>query len=100
MRRLATIDAVRSALDENRNTLAVVTAAFVCACRFEHEAVASLLLERSIALDPELARHIDGSTDPLSFIRSLKKSDVAQAAALGPWKVFVMEQVTRAIPRP
>ena len=35
-----------------------------CACRFEHEAVASLLLERSIALDPELGKHVDGSAGP------------------------------------
>ena len=69
----------------------------MCACRFEHEAVASLLLERSIALDPELGKHIDGSTDRLSFIRCFKKSDLAQAAALGLWKVFVMEQVTRTV---
>ena len=39
---------------------AAVNEAFMCACRFEHEAVASLLLERSIALDPELGKHIDG----------------------------------------
>ena len=77
--------------------LAAVNEAFACACRFEHEAVASLLLERSIALDPELGKHIDHSTDRLSFIRALGKLGLAQAAALGPWKVFVMEQVTRAI---
>ncbi len=91
---LGDLDAVRTALDENGNDLAAVNEAFVSACRFEHEAVASLLLERSIALDPELGKHIDGSTDRLSFIRCFKKSDLAQAAALGPWKVFVMEQVS------
>ena len=73
-------------LDENGNDLAIVNDAFVCACRFEHEAVASLLLERSIALDPELGEHIDGSTDRVSFIRCFKKSDLAQVAALGPWE--------------
>jgi hypothetical protein len=93
---LGELDAVRTALDENGNDLATVNDAFMCACRFEHEAVASFLLERSIALDPELGKHIDGSTDRVSFIRCFKKSDVAQAAALGPWKVFVMEQVSRA----
>jgi hypothetical protein len=94
---LGELDAVRTALDENGNDLAIVNDAFVCACRFEHEAVASLLLDRSIALDPELDTHIDGSTDRASFIACFKKSDLAQVAALGPWKVFVMEQVTRAI---
>ena len=48
---------------------AAVNEAFVCACRFEHEAVASLLLERSIALDPELGKHIDGSVGRLAFIK-------------------------------
>jgi hypothetical protein len=82
---LGDLDAVRAALDENGSDLAIVTEAFVCACRFEHEAVASLPLERSIALDPEHGEHIDGSTDRLPFIRCLKKSDFAQAATLGPW---------------
>src|SRR6266446_491315 len=66
---LGDLDAVRVHLDENENDLATINEAFVCACRFEHEAVASLLLERSIALDPELGKHIDGSTDRVSFIR-------------------------------
>ena len=94
---LGDLDAVRTALDGSGNDLATVNEAFVCACRFEHEAVASLLLERSIALDPELGNHIDGTSDRVSFIRCFKKSDLARAATLGPWKVFVMEQVTRAI---
>ena len=92
-------DDVRAALDEN-GALKTVNEAFVCACRFGHEAVASLLLERSIALDPELGKHIDGHTDRLSFIRCFNRtdrSDVAQVAALGPWKVFVMGQVQRAL---
>ena len=89
---------VRTALDENGNDLATVNDAFVSACRFEHEAVASLLLERSIALDPELGTHIDGSTDRLSFIRHFdRQSDSAQVAALGLWKVFVMEQVSARV---
>ena len=66
---LGDLDAVRTALDENGNDLAAVNEAFVCACRFEHEAVASLLLERSIALDPELGKHIDDSVGRLAFIK-------------------------------
>jgi hypothetical protein len=41
---------VRAALDENGNDLAIVTDAFTTACGFEHEAAASLLLDRCIAL--------------------------------------------------
>ena len=97
---LGDVDAVRAALGENGNDLATVNEAFVSACRFGHEAVASLLLERSIALDPELGKHIDGHTDRLSFIRCFNRSDrsdFAQVAALGLWKVFVMGQVQRAL---
>ena len=72
----------------------------MCACRFEHEAVASLLLERSIALDPELGTHVDGSGGRLAFIRCFDRKWIGGLRArdaVGPWKVFVMEQVTRAI---
>ena len=51
---LGDLDGVRSALDDNGSDLETVNEAFVCACRFDREAVASTLLERSIALDPEL----------------------------------------------
>ncbi len=70
---LGDLDAVRAALDENGNDLKTVNEAFVCACRFDREAVASLLLERSIALDPELGKHIDGSTDRVSFIKAYNR---------------------------
>ena len=66
---LGDIDAVRTALDENGNDLAAVNEAFTVACSFEHEAVASLLLDRSIALDPELGAHVDGSGGRLAFIK-------------------------------
>ena len=93
---LGELDAVRNALNENGNDLAIVNDAFMCACRFEHEAVASLLLERSIALDPELGKHIDGSLDRLAFIKYFIEKRPAHVTAVGPWKAFVMEQVSRA----
>jgi hypothetical protein len=55
----------------------------VCACRFDREAVASPLLERSVALDPEHGKHIDGSTGRASFIKAFEKSDFAQIAEFG-----------------
>jgi hypothetical protein len=93
---LGDFDAVRTALDENGNDLAAVNQAFICACRFEHETVASLLLERLIALDPELATHVDGSLGRLAFIKFFIEKGPADAAVVGPWKAFVMEQVRRA----
>ena len=95
---LGDLDGVRAALNESGNDLKTVNEAFVSACRFDHEAVASLLLERSIALDPELGTHIGGSTDRITFIKAFAKADFAQVAELGLWKVFVMEQVRRAVP--
>src|SRR4051812_35893388 len=65
---LGDYDAVRASLDEKGDDLAAVNEAFMIACRFEHEAVASLLLERSIALDPELRKHLAGSADRLAFV--------------------------------
>jgi len=97
---LGDVAAVGAALGQNGSDLATVDEAFVSACRFGHEAAASLLLERSIALDPELGKHIDGHTDRLSFIRCFNRSDrsdFAQVAALGLWRVFVMGQVQRAL---
>jgi hypothetical protein len=91
------LDAVREALDENGNDLETVNEAFVSACHFAHEAVASLLLERSIALDADLGTHIDGVTDRGSFINAFGKSDFEKVAAFGLWKVFVMEQVRRTV---
>jgi hypothetical protein len=91
------LDAVRTALDENGNDLVAVNGAFVCASSFEHEAVASLLLERAIALDPELGTHVDGSLGRLAFIKYFIERRPAHATAVGPWKAFVMEQVSRAV---
>ena len=93
-------DAVRASLDENGNDLAAVNEAFLCACRFEHEAVASLLLERSIALDAELGKHVEGSADRLAFIKYLleeRSLHFAHATPAGPWQAFLMEQVMRAV---
>ena len=94
---LGDLDAVRTALDENGNDHATVNDAFLCACRFGHEAVASLLLERSIALDPELGNQVDGSPGRLAFVKYFIDTRVAHATtAVRPWKAFVMERVSRA----
>jgi hypothetical protein len=90
-------NAVRAALDQHANDLHSVNEALVCAARFDHEAVASLLLERCVALDPALGERIDARTDRVSFIKSLAKSDFAHVAELGLWRVFVVEQVGRAV---
>ena len=107
---LGDLDAVRTALDENGNDAAVVALiplineAFVRACLFHHEAVALLLLERAITLDPELGKKVDGRVGRLAFVKSLIDAQpenvreiAGQATAVGLWKVFVMKQVTEAV---
>ena len=94
---LGDLDAVRTELDENANELAIVNEAFVRACGFQHETVASLLLDRSIALDPELGTRVDGSVGRPEFITYFVEKRPAHAIGVGLWKAFVMEQVKRAI---
>jgi hypothetical protein len=94
---LGDLDAARTALDENGNDLAAINEAFVRACSYHHFGVASLLLERSIALDPELEKHVDGGTGRLAFIRYFIDKGAPDARAVGLWKGFVMAQVSRAI---
>jgi hypothetical protein len=94
---LGDIDAVRAALDENGNDLAAITDAFTLACSFEHEAIASLLLDRAVALDPELGTHVDGSVGRLALIKYFIDNRPEHAIEVGLWKAFVMEQVSRAV---
>ncbi|HSA55618.1 MAG TPA: hypothetical protein VLE53_07925 [Gemmatimonadaceae bacterium] len=102
---LGDLDAVRTALDENGNDLSAVNEAFVRACCFGHDAVASLLLERSIALDPELGRHVDEGMGRGAFIRYFIETRLEAvreigwyATTVGLWGAFVIEQVSRAVP--
>jgi ankyrin repeat protein len=93
------LDAARAARDENGNDLATVNEAFMTACRFEHEAVASVLLERSIALDAELGRRVDESVGRSAFIEYFVKKiqQDPPRGARGPWQTFVMGQIQRAL---
>ena len=96
---LGDLGAVRAALDRNANDLPTINEAFLTACRFEHEALASLLLERSTALDPELGARIDGTVGRFAFVKSLLERemlDPTRAAAVGLWKTFVIGRIQRA----
>jgi hypothetical protein len=93
---LGDLDGLRAALDENADDLATVNEAFMCACRFKQEAVASLLLERSVTLDPDLGRQIDGSVGRRAFITHFIEKGRSDAKRAGLWLAFVMDQVSRA----
>jgi len=93
-------DAVRASLDENENDLERINAAFMIACRFEHESIASLLLERSVEIDAGLGKRVDGSVGRVAFIQYLiaeRSLTFVRAKPAGPWQAFVMEQVMRAV---
>jgi hypothetical protein len=94
---LGDIDVVRATLHEDGNTLAVVTEAFTVARGFKHGAIASLLLDRAIALDPELGAHVDASPGRPAFVKYFIDYGPPHAIEVGLWKAFVMEQVSRAI---
>jgi hypothetical protein len=94
---LGAIDAVRTALGENENDLPAVTEAFTTACSFEHESIASLLLDEAIARDPELGALIDQNVGRLAFARYFIDNRPRHATELGLWKAFVMEHVKRAV---
>ncbi|HKF23251.1 MAG TPA: ankyrin repeat domain-containing protein [Candidatus Angelobacter sp.] len=94
---LGDLDAVRTALDASGNDPAAVTEAFTIACSFEHKAMVSLLLDRAIALDPELGAHVDGSVGRPGFAKYFIDNRPRHATEAGLWKAFVMEQVSRAV---
>jgi hypothetical protein len=98
------LDALRAELDASGTDPAAVNEAFVRGCLFEQEAAASLLLDRAVALDPQLGEKIDGGVGRAAFVRDLIHTPAgtvselaAQAAVPGPWKVFVMKGVTEAM---
>jgi len=98
---LGDADAIRAALNSDANELSAVNEAFLIACGFHHEAVASLLLARSIALDPGLGERIDANVEGgrATFVRDFIEKlpvDRERSAADGLWKTFVRGRVSRA----
>jgi hypothetical protein len=91
---LGDLGAVRASLDENGNDLANVNDAFMCACGFQHKEVASVLLDRCIALDANLGRRIDAWQGRSAFIDALGK----HAQRFGsPWQTLVVNEVRQTI---
>jgi Ankyrin repeat len=96
---LGGLDGIRASLDTNAGDLAAVNEAFMCACRFQHAAAAALLLDRAIALDPELGRRIDGGPGRSAFIQYFiaNKPDFTEGESAPLWQTFRIEQVGRAL---
>jgi hypothetical protein len=94
---LGDVDAVRASLRESGNVAAVISEAFLCASSFQHEALASVLLDRLIALDPELGARIDESVGRAAFIRDFIENRAQFSAQDGLWRLFVMRRIMLAV---
>lgn len=74
---------------------ALLDRAFMNACRFRRTAVATFLLERSIAMNPELGSRIDSGPGRATYIEKLGQRHVHEYGS--PWQTFVMDEILRAI---
>src|SRR6267143_5656227 len=66
---LGDVNGIRACLDANGDDLAAVYQAFMCACHLQHATAAALLLDRSITLDVEMGRQIDGGPGRSAFVQ-------------------------------
>ena len=89
---LGDIDGVRDCLDRGGDA-ATVTHAFLCACRFQHKAVAALLLSRCIELDPALGERVEKWRGRSGFIDYLAEHPVYGS----PWRTVVMNELQAAM---
>jgi hypothetical protein len=102
-------EAVRARLDESRerdddadgpDDRTVIGRALMNACRFRHTGIASRLLERAIALDPDLGRRIDrwqGRQAFVEFLIQYPASSAEWGVEMRPWEAFVFRQLTSAL---
>ena len=80
--------------------------ALMNACRFRHTGIASRLLERSVALDPDLGRRIDRWQGRQAFVEFLIQHPGSywsggptegERRETTPWEAFVIRQLTSAL---
>ncbi|HUQ83640.1 MAG TPA: ankyrin repeat domain-containing protein [Gemmatimonadaceae bacterium] len=84
----------------NEHDLALTSEAFVRACRFQHESAAAFLLDRCIALDPELGRQVDAWQGRAAFVRLFAAHDpllFTSSEPAGLWQTSLMYRVMLAI---
>src|SRR5262245_42851116 len=99
---LGDVNGIRGGLDEGTTSagdLAAVNEAFMYACHLQHAAAAILLLDRSITLDAEMGRRIDGGPGRSELIQFFvaNKPDVYNPDPFEPWQAFVKQQVDHAM---
>jgi hypothetical protein len=93
-------EAVRTHVTEGSDEEIIIGRALMNACRFKHAGIASLLLERAIALDADLGHRIDRWQSRGSFVEFLIQHPGSHWAGVGPertpWETFVIRQLTSA----
>ena len=88
----------RDGAEESSNEQTVIGHALMTACRFKHTDIALRLLERSIALDPELGRRIDRWQSRKAFVEFLAQQPglLWHEPETTPWETFVILQLASA----
>jgi hypothetical protein len=99
---LGDLDGLRAWFSEHArdHDLVLTSDAFVCACRYQHESVASFLLDRCIALDPNLGKQIDGWEGRAAFVRYFIDNNPLEFTESNPsglWQASLMGRVMLAI---
>ena len=94
--------AAREAQESTESIL--IGRALLNACRFNHTSLALRLLDRAVALDPDLGRRIDRSTPQgrQAFVEFLIEHPAWSVEETGgpettPWEEFVVRQLKRAL---
>jgi ankyrin repeat protein len=96
---LGDVDNIRACLATYDDDLVAVNEAFMFACHLQHAAAAALLLDRSVTLDSELSKGIDGGPGRTAFIAYFiaNKPDVHQGVPFNPWQAYVQQQIDHAM---
>lgn len=96
----ARLEGPRAAEDaqESSGEQSLIDRAFKTACRFRHTDIALGLLERAIALDPELGRRIDRWQSRTAFVEFLAQQPgiLWRDPEATPWETFVILQLGSA----
>jgi hypothetical protein len=96
----AWLDGSRSTDDgeESHNERIVIDRALMIACRFKHTKIALRLLERAIALEPELGARIDRWESRTAFVEFLAQQPgiLYRDGGMTPWQTFVILQLGSA----
>ena len=91
---LGDIDGLNDYLESTRpGDATTVTHAFLCACAFQHKAVAALLLSRCVELDPALGERVEKWRGRSGFIDYLAEHPVYG----NPWRTVVVNELQAAM---